>query len=83
MKHFLLYHWARNCTAVSDFRPPNVTEGSQNCDLADATIPNHGNCWWSEEMGCQKQPSTTPATPYGKKGIKDVKHLETDLPSDS
>ena len=83
MKHFLLYQWARNVTAISDFRPPKVNEGSQNCDPADATIPSHGNCWKSEEMGCQKQPSTTLAIPYGKKGIKDVKHLEIDLAPDS
>ena len=39
MKHFLLYQWARNVAAVSDFRPPNMNEGSQNCDPTDAATP--------------------------------------------
>ena len=37
MKYFLAYWLARSVTAISDFLPPNVNEGSQNFSPADAT----------------------------------------------
>ena len=33
----------RNVTAISDFWPPNVNEGSPNCDPEDAASPL-GDC---------------------------------------
>ena len=31
-KYLLPYKWTRNVAAISDFWPPNVNEGSPNCD---------------------------------------------------
>ena len=33
----------KKCPVISDFWPPNVNEGSQNSDPADAATP-HGDC---------------------------------------
>ena len=46
--------------------PPNVNEGSQNCDPADATTHQ---VIAEETKLCKKQPS---ATPYGEQGKLDL-----------
>ena len=48
-KHLLPYSSTRNVTAISDFWPPNVNEGSQNCDPANAATRN-SDCWGAGEM---------------------------------
>ena len=48
-------------TNINDFRPPNVNEGSQNCDPTDAA---HSPKVIAEELGEIKK--QTSATPYGE-----------------
>jgi len=50
MKYFLPYWLARSVTAISDFWPPNVNEGSPNFNPADAT-PSMVTAEESEDLG--------------------------------
>ena len=43
LNYLLPYQQTRNGTPLSDFWPPNVNEGPQNCDPAYAATP-HGDC---------------------------------------
>ena len=54
MQYFLPYPWARNVTAISDFRPPNVNEDSQKVT----------QCLWSSRCHLSSLPLPLPHTQW-------------------